>query len=240
MVRKSLIKYCFFILSFQLTAFPVIAQNNDSSDFIIRNNIIKIDLIPVTQAISGHNQIWTGIEYERYLKVKLSVSVLVNFGLFENYTFTKYHDFFDEEEGFGYTRKEVTTKGYHLIPAVKYYFWISKHKRGQGVYFAGNLGFNQYFKKSTTYFSGSDAYEYQNSSTSRVSIGATVGGQFVAFSRLAIDLNISLFGRLYSSNTGQDGSEIKPLDPIWTFNDDKCWSTVSLAIGYAFGGGKKK
>ena len=239
-MRKSLIRYYFLILCLLAVSFPTLAQRNDSTAPVIRNNIIKINLIPVTQSFSGHNQLWTGIEYERFLQARLSIGALVNFGLFENYSFTKYHDFFDEDEGFSYTRTEVTTKGYHFIPSVKYYFLVAKRKRGQGLYASGNLGFNQYFRNSAIYSSRTNSYEYKNSSTTRLSIGATVGGQFVAFTRLTIDLNISLSGEIFSSTTAPDGSEIKPLDPMWTFNNDNCWSSINLAIGYAFGGGKKK
>jgi hypothetical protein len=72
-----------------------------------------------------------------------------------------------------------------------------------------------------------------------MSIGATLGGQFVAFTWLTIDLNISIIGKLFATNQEQNESEIPPLHATWIINNN-VWSTVNLMIGYAFGGGKKK
>ena len=236
----SLYKYYILLLFFQLTLATATSQETSKLQSSFRSNIIKLNVIPIVQAINGHNQKWIGIEYERFLSHKLSVGVLVNFGLFEDYTFIKYHNYFDENEGFSYTRKDVVTRGYHSIPSVKYYFLKTEKKKGQGFYVAGSIDFNQYFKKSEIYFSRSNSFEYENSSTTRMSAGATLGGQFVAFTRLVIDFNISIYGKLFSFNRGQNNSEIAPLHATWVFNDNNAWSTVNLMIAYAFGGGKIK
>jgi hypothetical protein len=233
-------KYGSLLLLLQLLSVQLVAQTTVIPKNSFRNNIIKINIIPIAESISGHNQKWLGIEYERFIKPGLSIGAIVNFGLFEDYSFTKYHDYFDEHEGFSHTREDVTTKGYHFIPGVKYYFLKTKKKKGQGIYLAGNLGFNQYFKKTVRYFSLDDSYTYANSSTTRMSIGAAAGGQFVAFTRLTIDLNISISTKLFSINKGQNNTEIAPLHATWVFNNNNSWSSVSLMIGYAFGGGKRK
>jgi len=239
-VISSTFKYIILILFFQFCVAMITAQDTGEQQSNFRNNIIKLNAIPIAQAINGHNQKWLGVEYERFIKHNLSVGALVDFGLFEDYTFIKYHDYFDENEGFSYTRKDVVTRGYHFIPSVKFYFLSTKQKKGQGFYISGCLDFNQYFKKSEIYFSQTNSFAYENSSTTRLSAGATLGGQFVAFTRLVIDLNISIYGKLFSVSRGQNNSEIPPLNATWVFNDNKGWSTVNLMIGYAFGGGKKK
>ena len=233
-------KYGFLFLLLQLLSVQLVAQNTAIPEKNFRNNIIKINIIPIAEAIGGHNQKWVGIEYERFIKPALSVGAIVNSGLFEDYTFIKYHDYFDEHDGFSHTRKDVKTKGYHFIPTVKYYFLKSKKKKGQGIYAAGSLDFNQYFKNSETYTSLTNSYAYENSSTTRMGIGAVAGGQFVAFTRLTIDLNISIFTKLFSIDKGQNNTSIPPLHATWVFNNNNSWSAISLMIGYAFGGGKKK
>jgi hypothetical protein len=239
-MMNTFCKYRFLLLLLQVLTVQLIAQNTAIPENSFRNNIIKINIIPIAESISGDNQKWMGIEYERFIKPGLSVSVLVNFGLFEDYTFTKYYDYFDEHDGFSYIRKDVKTKGYHFIPSAKYYFLKTKKKKGQGIYVGGCIDFNQYFKYSETYSSLSNSFSYENSSTTRVGIGAAAGGQFVAFTRLTIDLNISIFTKLFSIGKGQNNSTIPPLHATWVFNNSNSWSTVSLMIGYAFGGGKKK
>ena len=240
MVIKDLGKYNYLFIILLLSCLLAEAQNAGSPESNFRNNIIKLNLLPIIPAINGNNQKWIGIEYERFLNQRMSVSAMVDVGLFEDYTFIKYHDFFDENGGFSYTQQKAKTWGYHFIPSFKYYFLITKKKKGQGFYVAGNLDFNQYFKKTEDYQSQYSSYNYTYSSTTRMGAGATLGGQYVVFSRLVVDLNISIFTTLFSINQGEDATTIKPLHAIWTFNNDQSWGTVNLMIGYAFGGGKKE
>lgn len=229
---SNLALICLLLVSSQLEA-----QEKYKDDSVLYKNLIKINLIPFTNSISGHNQKRIGIEYEHLLNPNLSLYCPLDFGLYADYTFIKYADFFDEEEGFSYRQQDVSTWGYHILPSIKYYFLISKKKVGQGFYAAGNLDFNQYFTESDLYYSLNDTYKNENYSTTRLAIGCTLGGQFIAFSRLVIDLNISIFTSLFSSGAGE---ETKPLQTSWIFNNNKAWSTVSFSLGYAFGKGKKK
>ena len=240
MRKRAFCKYHFFLVVFFLISFFAKAQTSDLPKPGFRNNLIKLSLMPALQSINGNNQKWIGIDYERLLNNKMSVTALLDVGLFEDYTYTKYYDFFDEGEGFHYLQQTTKTKGYNFIPSFKYYFLTTKTKKGQGFYAAGNLDMNQYFSQTELYNSKTNSNNYSNSSTTRMAIGLTLGGQYVAFSRLVIDLNISLFTKLFSINNGAEASEIPPLNATWTFNNNNSWSTVNFMLGYAFGGGKKK
>lgn len=237
---KDFYKYNFILVFLLLFCSLAEAQTTSKPDSPVRNNLVKLNLLPLFPAFNGHNRKWVGVEYERFLNQKMSISIMADVGLFEDYTFIKYHDFFDENGGFYFTQQKVKTQGYHFIPSFKYYFLTTKRKTGQGFYVAGNLDFNQYFQKSELYHSQNNTYDYSSSLTSQMAIGTTLGGQYVAFSRLVIDLNISVFTRLFSLNSGPEEFEIKPLHAAWVFNNNKSWATVNLMIGYAFGGGKKK
>ncbi len=236
---KSFIKYKLFILLIS-NCFLSIAQTVDLPPSDFRNNIIKLNVLPIAPLINGHNQKWIGLEYERFLHQNLTISLMVDAGLFEDYTFIKYHDYFDETVGFSYTRTKAKTWGYHLTPSLKYYFIATKKKKGQGFYLSGNFDLSQYIKKTEIYHSISNNYEYKNVSTIGMCIGATMGVQYVAFTRFTVDLNISIFAKLITINSSQDSEEIKPLHAIWIFNDNTGWATINLMIGYAFGGGKRK
>lgn len=229
--------FCLFFLCFSLFSK---AQTDAIPKPDFRNNFVKLSLLPISQSINGHNQKWFGIEYERFLKQKISISITVDAGLFEDYTFIKYYDFFEEQDGFSYCQTDARTRGYHIIPALKYYFLATKNKKGQGFYLSGALDFSQYFKVTDIYYSATNSTDMFNSSTTRLSIGAFLGGQYVAFSRLAIDLNISIFASLFSVNNGKYSEVIKPLNALWIFDNNTGYSTVNLMIGYAFGGGKRK
>jgi hypothetical protein len=204
------------------------------------NNILKINLLPIFPAINGHNQKWIGLEYDYLISNKLSFSMMADVGLFEDYTFIKYHNFFEENGTFSNTRQEVRTWGYHLIPSASYHFLEIGKMRGRGFYLGGNLDFNQYFRKSETTESISMERSEYSYHTSRFSIGATLGVQYIAWSRLVIDLNISLFVKLFTINSEGTINEIDPLHATWVFYNGDAWSTVNLMIGYSFGGVKKK
>jgi hypothetical protein len=205
-----------------------------------RNNLIKINLLTIAPLINGNNQKWLGFEYERFLKPNMSITGMADFGLFEDYTFTKYYDFFGEDEGFHYTSTHVRTWGYHLIPSFRYYFLATRIKKGQGFYVAGSFDFHQYFRRQEDYLSLTGESLNINSTTSRLSIGASLGGQYVAFSRLAIDLNINIFATMITIYNGDGTAETEPLHATWIFGENQGYGTVNLMIGYAFGGGKRK
>ena len=67
-----------------------------------------------------------------------------------------------------------------------------------------------------------------------------LGGQYVAFSRLAVDANVNLYGRLFSTSGGETSEEIKPLNATWVSENNTFWLTFNVMVGYAFGGGKRK
>ena len=128
MIRNHL-KYYLFLLSFVVFTTGMIFGQQVPESF--RNNILKINVLPVAPLINGHNQKWIGLEYERFLQQKLSLSATLNVGLFEDYTYKKYHDFFEEDQGFSYTQTDVSTRGYHFIPTIRYYFLFTKSKKGR-------------------------------------------------------------------------------------------------------------
>ncbi|MEN8224807.1 MAG: hypothetical protein ABFS05_05550, partial [Bacteroidota bacterium] len=124
---------------------------------------------------------------------KISFSLLTNLGIFEDYTFKKYYDYFNQHQGFSYTREDVITRGYHLIPSVKYHIIGLKHKQEAGIFAGGCIDVNQYFKKSSLFDSRTKNTEYSRLNTSRMGLGITLGAQYMAYTRLYLDINISFF-----------------------------------------------
>jgi hypothetical protein len=239
MNNRQLHKYIYLTLFVLLSTFTAKPQSAYSTKNF-RNNLLKLNLVAVAPLFSGHNEKWIGIEYERFINQKMSFALMSDVGLFEDYTFTKYHDFFDEYGGFAYTRQTTKTIGYHFLPSFRYYYLMTKKKKGQGLYVAGLLDFNQYFRKSEFYHSADKTSDYTSSSTTRLGIGASAGGQYIAWSRLVIDLNVSIFAKVFSTINGQDTSEAEPMNAQWSSSENNGWVVVNFMIGYAFGGGKRK
>lgn len=233
--RLSAILFCLFFIGGNLQL-----SGQDSIPDIFRKNIIKINFIPVIPALSGQSQQWVGIEYQRYINTRISVSLLINTGIFEDYNYKKYYDFFNQHQGFSYTQRDVKTTGYDLIPAVNYYFLRSSLKPGQGLFAGGKIDINQYFKKSSTYDSQTGSTNNFQFTQTRIGIGLSAGGQYIAWSRLSLGMDLSLFFRVLENKSMPDQLSIPPINAFWKTDEDTMWATVQIMIGYAFGGGKNK
>jgi len=207
---------------------------------IVRKNIIKINFVPVIPAISGQSQQWIGIEYEWIKNSKLSFAFLSNIGLFEDYSYKKYYDYFNQHQGFSYTQKDIKTKGYHMIPSIRYHFLTSKKKSVQGMYLGGNLDFNQYFKKLSSHNSETDESTTSKLNTTRMGLGISMGAQYLAFSRLSLEVNISFFVEAFEVTSDINQLATPPINAFWKSDTDVFWSTVQIMIGYAFGRGKRE
>ena len=192
---------CLFALT--LTGGISTVEAQDSIPGVFRKNNIQINFIPLIPALSGQSQQWIGIEYQRYLKPNLSISALLNIGIFEDYTYKKYYDFFNQHQGFSYTQMDVTTRGYHIIPSAKYYYFLMDQRPGQGLYVGGKVDFNQYFKKSEYFDSGTQEAGNVDYSIFRIGLGSCIGIQYVAFSRLSIGVDLSFFFRVLAAGHGK-------------------------------------
>lgn len=206
---------------------------------VFRKNLVKINLIPVIPALSGQSQQWAGIEYQRYIMPKLSVSALLNIGLFEDYSFRKYHDFFNQSQGFSYSERTVITRGYHFIPSAQYYFILIRKRPGQGFYAGGNIDFNQYFKNLETYSSLERKSEHSKYRITRLGIGPSAGFQYTFFDRLSFDIELSYYLRIYEHYSIDEELKTPPINAFWKTDEDSMWMTVQFMVGYAFGKHKK-
>lgn len=230
----------FILIAALLIIHPVKGQEGDFLVKGFRNNAIKVNLLPIGPLIAGNNEKWLGFEYERFIRERVSLTAMVDFGLFEDYTFIKYHDYFDDYQGFSYTQINTTTRGYHIIPTIRYYFLYTKRKKGQGFYLSGSLDWSQYFQNQESYLSLSGFSQTKYNSTSRLSVGGILGCQYVAFTRLIIDINISLYAPIITVNNDSYQNEIPPLHANWVLGENVGYSTINVMLGYAFGGGKRK
>jgi len=216
----------------------LISQDSIPDNF--RRNILKINVVPVIPALSGQSQQWFGLEYQRFHNKRISFSLILNLGIFEDYTFRKYNDYFNQHEGFSYTQRDVITKGYHLIPSCKYYYLPSNLKQRLGLYVGGHIDFNQYFKNLNLINSESNISEQYQFNTSRMGLGTSTGCQYIAFTRLTIEINLSFFIEVFESSSNNNWGTVPPINAFWISDNNAFWSTVQFMIGYAFGGGKLK
>jgi len=230
---NSLLITVVFLFSF------FISVGQTDSTTVLRNNFLKINLISLPPLFNNLNQKWIGIEYQRLINEKVSISIITDFGIFEDYTYTKYHDYFDENEGFSYTRENVQIPGYHIIPSFRYLLIRPLKTADFGIYATANLDYYQYFLKREVYYSSTDNTISNQNSTYRFNIGVGIGAQYIAFNRFSLDLNIALFTKLISKSTNDEFPELYPENSFWRSNNNSSWATINLMLGYAFGKHKK-
>ena len=239
-MTKQSVTISFLVIMF-ITLGPFFnLYGQDDSIHSAKNNIIKINLISLPSLFNNLNQQWIGLEYQRILNRRISVSLLTDFGKFEDYTFIKYHDFFDEGQGFSYTQEDVIIQGYHLIPTINYYFISKPEKKGHGVYVSGKIDYYHYFMRKDIYQSATGQTEKYKNSTLRVNVGIGLGAQYIAYERFSLDLNISVFTKIFSHSTTEGLPELYPENSFWRNSNNTSWATINLMLGYSFGSGKKK
>ena len=231
--KIRLINKVLLFVFFSLSTFILSGQIDGIK--ILRKNIISINLISLPPLITNQNQKWIGIEYSRVVNQRVSFSVTTDIGVFENYTYTKYYDFFDEDQGFSYISENVRIPGYHIIPSMEYVVFQLKKKADLGIYVAAKFDYYHYFLNKDIYYSSTDKSQTIYNTTYRFNIGAGVGMHYIAFKRLVLDLNISLFTKIYSKSSSDKSPELYPENSFWRSSNNSNWATINLMLGYAFG-----
>jgi len=204
------------------------------------SNIIKINLISLPPLFNKLNQKWLGLEYQRLLNKKLSLALSSDFGVFEDYTYIKYYDFFDEDHGFSYTQEDIFISGFHIIPSINYYPLNFGGKAGQGLFIAGKIDYYHYKMNKQYYNSLTNQTDHSHNTTDRLNIGVAAGAQYIIIRRISIDLNISFFTKIISYSDSETLTELYPENSFWRSNDNSSWATINLMLGYSFGANKSK
>ncbi len=233
-------KFSSFLTVLLLLGLSVSGFSQSSHAEVQNNNILKINLISLPPLFNNLNQQWLGIEYQRILSKKISISLMSDFGKFEKYTFTKYYNFFDEDEGFYHISEDVIIPGYHIIPSINYYFLSLADKPGQGLFVSGKLDYYHYFMKKEIYNSLTNKTNSSQNSTYRFNIGLGLGAQYIAFNRFSLDLNISVFTKIFSQSSEEHMPELYPENSFWKSENNSSWATINLMLGYKFGLKKEK
>jgi len=213
-------------------------QNDSLNSF--KKNIIQINLVSLPPLFNNLNQKWIGIEYQRRITRNFSITLMTDFGNFQDYSYTKYHDYFDENQGFSYTREDVLINGYHIIPSIRYVVLQVFKKADVKLYTNINFDYYHYFMKKEVYYSLTDRLDRIRNSTYRFNIGGGIGAQYIAFSRISVDLNISILTKIYSSTSNNTLSELYPENSFWKSSNKATWATINLMLGYAFGNKSKR
>jgi hypothetical protein len=220
---------CFFLL----LSFCGFAQTG--KDTSIYKNVIKIDLIPFYYDVFDYRQqIRVGLEFERRINPKSSVSCNIDAGMLDKYSFTKYYDFFSQQQGMYSVRRDVTINGFHIMPGYNYYLLRSAKKPLPGITAGGVIDFHYYLKKldcsnSQTLEATANIYN-QKTMGAGISTGAAYGFGTHWFA----EIKTCLLVKIFNSVSLQNMESVKPLNAQWTDKKNNFWWFSNIKIGYAF------
>ena len=141
----SQLKILFVLIMIVLCCFNLKAQDSKPKIF---KNTFALDVVPFYYDFFDYRkQIRVGIDYTRQFQSHWFLSIALDLGLFDDYSYIKYYDFFNQNQGFYSITQEASISGFHFLPSYNYYFFQSKRKQGQGFYGGGVIDMNYYRKK---------------------------------------------------------------------------------------------
>ena len=228
----------FFIIAFLLSSF-LYSQSQQVDTTVqqvdtLRKYVIKLRLLSSIELINNVNRQIIGLEYEHKLNNKSSLVLDFDIGYFDKYVYYKYYDFFTLVDELPYTKRTVTTKGFHIAPNYRYYFYNLNHISLSGFYIGGALDY-YFYKKNYDYFdSRTNITTNTNYNSQQLSIGGVLGLQFLIKNRVTIDVSSSLFLKLFSF-TSNNGDEIYSKNSFWNSDNGNFWAVYRVKLGYAFG-----
>jgi hypothetical protein len=222
-----------FFLNLFLCCIKVYAQKDTLS--VSHKNAIKIDIFPMYYDFFDYRkQLRMGTEYERILNDRYSLSCDLDFGLFDDYKFVKYYDFFGQNGGMYSIEQAITIKGFHLTPAFNRILFRSKKKDSRNVFCSALADINVYRKK-LDYFNSRTSEKYADDySQTRLGLGIGIGARYGIGQHFFAEISTSFLGRIFYSISIKDVNIIKPLNAQWTDSRNNFWWVSHIKFGYAF------
>jgi hypothetical protein len=222
----------FTLLVACLCGFSAMAQDNKPK---ANKNFFAIDVIPLYYDFFDYRkQIRVGVDYSRQFKTHWFAGAAIDCGLFDDYTYTKYFDFFNQGTGYHYIRQDALITGFHFLPSGNYFFWQSKAKPGQGMYCGAIIDLNFYRKKldifnSQTLESSSDVIKQFKSGA-----GISLGGKCYMGNHFFAEIKTSFFGKIFFTTSDDKINAVKSINAQWSSGNNNFWWVSNLKFGYAF------
>lgn len=207
-------------------------MNSDTSAF---KNAIKLDLFPLYYDFFDYrDQIRAGIEYERKINYRSFAALYMDIGVFDDYTFIKYYDFFNQNQGMYSVEQKAIIKGIHIQPSYNYIFFRSKKKPNHGVFAGSIIDFHCYKKNLETYNSQTSEKSNYRYNQLKMGLGLHMGAKYAFNRHFFAEVKTSLYVKIYYHISVQFVNPVMPLNAQWTDSKYNFWWVSNLKIGYAF------
>jgi hypothetical protein len=179
-------------------------------------------------------QIRIGVEFEKLILKKSSISCYLDIGMYDKYRFVKFYNFFNENSGMYSVEQDITIKGFHLLPGYNYYFFNSKKNKNRKAFASALLDFG-YYQKGISYLNSQTRESYEETyNQKRLGFGVGLGVRNNIGKHFFAELKTSIFTKLFNSMSKDERPPMKSLDSQWTSKDYNFWWITNIKIGYAF------
>lgn len=230
-IQKYFLTLIVFILTLSCEMTSQAQENQPKSN----KNAFALDVVPIGYDIFGYEkQLRVGVDYSRQFNPHWFVSGAIDMGLYNEYAYKKYFDFFNEYSGFYYIQEDVHIVGFHLMPSANYFVLQSKVKQGQGIYAGAILDLNYYKKNVDVFNSSTLESSSENVNQFRTGAGLSVGGKMYVGQHFFGEFKTSMFGKIYLHKSNNDMNEIKSLNSQWSSENNNFWLVFQIKLGYAF------
>lgn len=193
---------------------------------------IKLDIATLYYTLFDiRKQIRFGFEYERKINNRNFIATYLDVGMYDKYVFTKYFDFFNQQQGFYSVSHNTMIKGFHVLPSFNHYLLQSKKNTNQGVFIAAIMDISYYRKKEKVFNSSTVEQQEMKGNQLKVGIGSSLGLKFPIYKNIYFEPKTSLFLKLFYLN---NGTEIKSLNAHWNAENNRFWLVSNLKLVYNF------
>lgn len=197
-------------------------------------NFVGLDVVPFIYDVSYYHQLRVGLEGQRLLREKFFIAVNLDFGIYNDYTFIKYFDFFNQNSGFYSIEQNVYIKGFHFIPSYNYFIFQSKRKSNTGVFGGILMDFHFYRKDLEQYNSLTKEIYHANYDQKTISFGLALGFKYNIFYRFYAEIRTSLMLETINHLSNNEMEKIQSLNSQWV-DKKRNFSWVSfITLDYAF------
>ncbi|MFH2142600.1 MAG: hypothetical protein ABIJ97_09275 [Bacteroidota bacterium] len=225
----------FITIIFVFFAFFCQSFSQQKQDSLLYNNSVKLDFVPFYfDFFDTRVQIRIGVEYERYIFTRSSISCYMDIGQYDKYDFIKYYDFFNDNQGIYSIKQHISITGFHLLPGYNYYFLNSLKKPDRNFFLSTILDFGYYNKKSDYFNSLTiDNYSHQYYQIN-LGAGLSLGVKNYYGKHFFIELKTSLIAKIFNHLSDSDSNPLMSLDAQWTSPDYYFWWITNFKAGYDF------
>ncbi len=216
-----------------LLMFPVLKAKPEPG--MLKKHTVKLDIIPLYSVLFDvRKQLRLGLEYQRNTDKRYFRAIHLDAGLYDDYTYFKYHDFFNQDGGLYHTRQDVKTYGFHLMPA--WHYSLSRPGSVKRIKCLAGIttDLNMFAKKIKTFNSKTLDASDQTFRQARLGMGIHIGMTYRISPVFHVELKGILIAKLITWQSDKDMKNIKPFKSVWFDDHQNFWFIPQINLCYDF------